>query len=175
MDFFDLELTADRLWGLQILHNLQICYRFFADDLEIFIPATEQAFQAIQGVLQQYEMAIGAKLNLHKSVVILLALQVIPHWLNSTGCIISLAGTVKKYLGAPFGWGLKAGQLHTVCMEKLAKRLSTWATKLLTFAGRMLLVTHILQAIPIYHAMLLKSTTQVQQQLTLLCREYLWG
>jgi hypothetical protein len=39
----------------------------------------------------------------------------------------------------------------------------------------MLLVTHVLQAIPIYHAMFLQSTTKVIQQLTLLCREFLWG
>jgi hypothetical protein len=60
-------------------------------------------------------------------------------------------------------------------MEKLAKRLSTWANKLLTFAGRMILVKHLLQAIPIYHAMFLSSTTKVVQQLTLLCQEFLWG
>jgi hypothetical protein len=60
MDLFDSEIAADRLWGLQILNNLQIYYRFFADDLGIFIPATERAFQAIQGVLHQYELATGA-------------------------------------------------------------------------------------------------------------------
>jgi hypothetical protein len=175
MDLFDAEIAAGRLWGLQISTNFHICYRFFADDLGIFIPASEQAFQAVQDALQQYELATGAKLNIHKSVIIPMTAQEIPTWLHSTGCIISLAGTVQKYLGAPFGWGLNAGQLHTYCMEKIAKRLSLWSTKLLTFAGRMLLVTHVLQAIPIYHAMFLQSTTKVTQQLTLLCREFLWG
>jgi hypothetical protein len=46
---------------------------------------------------------------------------------------------------------------------------------LLTFSGRMRLVTHILQANPIYPAMFLSSTTKVVQNLTLLCREFLWG
>jgi hypothetical protein len=107
--------------------------------------------------------------------VIPLAIHIILNWLTSTGCIISQAGSVQKYLGAPFGWGLNAGQIHTFCLEKLAKCLSTWSTKLLTFAGQMLLVTHVLQAIPIYHAMFLKSTTKVIQQLCLLCQEFLWG
>jgi hypothetical protein len=78
MDLFDTKIAAGRLWGLQILANFHICYRFFADDLGIFIPASEQAFQAIQGALQQYELATGAKLNLHKSVVVPMATQVIP-------------------------------------------------------------------------------------------------
>jgi hypothetical protein len=99
-----------------------------------------------------------------------MALLDIPSWLSTSGCIISSAGIVQKYLGAPFGWGLTSGQLHVFCLEKLAKQISSWATKLLTFAGRTLLVTHILQAIPIYHAMFLSSTTKVVQHLTLLCR-----
>jgi hypothetical protein len=103
-----------------------------------------------------------------------MALQEIPSWLSTSGCIISPPGVVQKYLGAPFGWGLTAGQLHVFCMEKLAKQLYTWATKLLTFSRRMLSVTHVLQAIKIYHAMFLSSSTKVVQQLTLLCQEFLW-
>jgi hypothetical protein len=41
MDTFDSELENERMWGLQISNTLRICYRFFADDLGIFIPATE--------------------------------------------------------------------------------------------------------------------------------------
>jgi hypothetical protein len=175
MDTFEAELENGTMWGLKISNTTQLSYRFFANDLGIFIPATEQAFQAVQSLLSQYELATGAKLNMHKSVVIPMALLDTPLWLSSSGCIISSPGVVQKYLGAPFGWGLTPGQLHVFCMEKLAKRISTWATKLLTFAGRTLLITHILQGIPIYHAVFLSSTTMVVQQLTLLCREVLWG
>jgi hypothetical protein len=161
--------------GLPITPSLQISYRFFADNLGIFIPATKRAFQAIQSILSKYELATGTKLNLNELVVVPMALQDIPHWLRTTGCIISSPGTVQKYLGAPFGWGLTAGQLHVFCMDKLAKRLSTWATKLLTFAGRVLLITHVLQAIPVYHAMFLSSSNTVVQQLKLICQEFLWG
>jgi hypothetical protein len=129
----------------------------------------------VKNILEKYEWATGAKLNLHKSVVIPMAPPDTPTWLSSAGCIISHPGVVQKYLGAPFGWGLTTGQLHVFCMEKLAKQLSTRANKLLTFAGRTILVKHILQAIPIYHKMFLSSTTKVDQQLTLLCQEFLWG
>jgi hypothetical protein len=137
MDTFKSKLASKCMWGLQISNTISICDRFFADDLGIFIPASEEAFQAVQAILQQYKLATGAKLNLHKLVVIPMALQEIPTWLSTSGCILSPLGAVQKYLGAPFGWALTAGQLHLFCMEKLSKRLSTWATKLLTFAGRM--------------------------------------
>lgn len=81
MDHLDQEITSGRLKGIQITEFLVICYRLFADDLGMFIPATEQDFMRVEQVLACYELASGTKLNLHKFIVIPLGLEEVPEWL----------------------------------------------------------------------------------------------
>jgi hypothetical protein len=55
MDTFKSKQASNRMWGLQMSNNITICYSVFADDLGIFIPASEEAFQAVQAILLQYK------------------------------------------------------------------------------------------------------------------------
>lgn len=113
MDFMESELKANRLSGLQVSHTFCILHRLFADDLGVFIPASETAFEAIKNVLHCYEKASGARLNLLKSVIIPFNLDYIPPWLQESGCIISLSGEIERYLGAPIGLNLHSDHSAT--------------------------------------------------------------
>lgn len=175
MDLMDAELKSGCLHGICINHLLTILYRLFADDLRIFIPATLQAFNELKTILSCYETASGARLNLQKSVVIPFALKEIPEWLRETGCIIIKSGEVQRYLGAPIGVDLRSDQLHQFCLEKIGKRLSSWSLRLLSFSGRLILIKHVLQAIPIYHMMFIKSSEKLAKKMVALSWDFLWG
>lgn len=67
--------------GVRISEELTICHLLFADGISIFIPTDKISFKKLQEALKIYELVSGAKLNLAKSVIVLLVLHTIPQWL----------------------------------------------------------------------------------------------
>lgn len=153
MDYLQYKLSRGEIDGVKISEELTICHRLFADDVGIFIPADEHSFVKLQEALSLYEKASGAKLNLAKLVIVPIALITIPQWLRDTGCSISQPGEVQKYLGAPFGQQLRPTNMYNFCLDRISKRISGWANRLLTFTGKVLLIQHVLQSIIVYHMM----------------------
>lgn len=141
----------------------------------MFIPTEETAFRQARNCLVVYEEASGARLNLNKFVIIPFGAPQIPEWLSQTSCLISESGTVHRYLGAPWGCKLSDGQLHNYCLDQISERLRTWSTKILTFTGRVLLIKHVLQAIPIYHMMFIKTPMATKKKLEQIFKDFLWG
>lgn len=60
--FMQAERSEGRMLGVKLVESISICERLFADDLEILIPALEQAFQELEQTISTYEQASGAKL-----------------------------------------------------------------------------------------------------------------
>jgi hypothetical protein len=98
-----------------------------------------------------------------------------PLWLIDTGCHIRIRGKVKKYLGAPWGMGLLDPSCRTSVKTELVTASKTWSAQLLSFPGQVLLVKHVLQAIPIYHMMFIKVPQKTASKLECIFRSFLWG
>ncbi|CAM6091071.1 unnamed protein product [Calypogeia fissa] len=75
MTFLNDRLQQGLLKGICISDHLTISYRLFADDLGVFIPATETTFIQLKDTLSLYENATGARLNFGKTSILPLALQ----------------------------------------------------------------------------------------------------
>jgi hypothetical protein len=136
----DNALDSDSNLGIQVTENLKIYHRLFADDVGVFIPANQNAFNELQSHINLYEKASGAKLNLKKSIIVPIAMQRIQDWLNEIGCIIAAEGEVIKYLGAPYGNKLTSQTTQKFCLDKLTKRITTYAPQFLTFTCRIQIV-----------------------------------
>jgi hypothetical protein len=161
--------------GIQVTNNLKICHRLFADDVGVFIPANQSAFNELQSHIQLYEKASGAKLNLEKSIIVPIALQQIPDWLTETRCIIAAEGEVIKYLGAPYGNKLTSQTTQKFCLEKLSKRITTYAPQFLTFTGRVQIVKQVLMSMPTYHLMYLNLPAATHNKINRICKDFIWG
>jgi hypothetical protein len=168
-------LSNNTLTGICISSQLTVSFRLFANDMGMFIPAMEEAFYQAKAHLQDYELASGQLLNLTKSVVIPFGLPSLPPWLTEIGCTISQPGQVQRYLGAPWGIGLSEAQLHNFCLDRISERLKSWSARMLSFTGRVILVKHVLQAIPIYHMMFVKTPQQTAKKMERFFSSFLWG
>jgi hypothetical protein len=73
--YLDAKILDKELPAIHINDQLSTCHMFFADDVGIFIPATQHAFNLLKSYLDLYEKASGAKLNLQKSIIIPLSMQ----------------------------------------------------------------------------------------------------
>lgn len=85
MDYIKHKLEEGELEGVKIEEGLTFCYRFFVDDVGIFILATENNFNKLKEILLLYKVVSGAKLNLWKSVIIPLVMSTTPQWIHDTG------------------------------------------------------------------------------------------
>lgn len=175
MAYLSSMIETGELNGIQIQDGLTICFRLFADDMGMFIPATEEAFNRARSCIAVYEAASGAKLNLAKSTIVPFQLPTIPQWLIETRCHICQIGEVTKYLGGPWGVGLADHQLHQFSLNRVSDRLKGWAASTLTFPGRIILLKHVLMAIPVYHMMVIHTPAATIKKLEGMAKEFLWG
>jgi hypothetical protein len=91
------------------------------------------------------------------------------------GCKITELGQVMKYLGYPFGRNLKRQQEINFILKKIRKRLRHWSYNLLSMPDKIIVLKHILQAMPVFHVMILKFTQKGYAQLETACRRFLSG
>lgn len=122
-----------------------------------------------------YELAFGSKLNLKKTTIIPFNLPNILAWLQNSDCFVSSSTALHKYLGTCWGANLALNQLHTFFQRKIDARLSSWSTRYLSFAGRVLLIKHVLQAIPIYCFLFNKTPLETLKKNSCFFKDFLWG
>lgn len=76
------------------------------------------------------------------------------------------------YLGAPIA--TTAGAFDFL-IEAISRRLSSWKSKVLTQAGRLVLIKSVLQSIPIYFMATFKIPQKVINKISSLARRFYWG
>lgn len=55
-----------------------------------------------------------------------------------------------KYLGYPIYYGRKKNVYFEECIRKISRRILFWPNKFLSLGGKMFLVRHVLQSMPLY-------------------------
>lgn len=78
-------------------------------------------------------------------------------------------------MGAPFGNQVKRIVMYNFCLDRIGKRISGWANKLLSFIGKVLLIQHVLQSITTYHMMYTLAFATTIQQINWLFKDLMWG
>ena len=81
----------------------------------------------------------------------------------------------EKYLGLPLLVGKNKRNSFNSIKEKLAKKLSGWKEKLLSKAGKEILIKAVAQAILTYTMSCFKILDSLCDELTNLIRNFWWG
>ncbi|MCH95088.1 hypothetical protein A2U01_0016061, partial [Trifolium medium] len=138
--------------GIAIANNApKISHLFFADDSLIFCKANKEEATHLMAVLEEYQRVSGQKINLDKSEMtfcpniqqgIKAEFQaVIP---------IQVTDNITKYLGMPTQIGRSKQGVFKFIMDRVWSKLKGWKEKNLSFAGRGVLISSVIQAIPTY-------------------------
>ncbi|CAL2232092.1 unnamed protein product [Prunus armeniaca] len=153
--FSSLILQAERCG---FLHGVKLCrgapsvsHLFFADDSFLFLRANRQDCQHLSNIFHKYEMVSGQKINLEKSSV---------SFSNNMHCtdqdnLAAILGVRRVdqhdvYLGLPTHVGRSRRQCFNSLKERIWKKVQGWKAKLLSFAGKEILLKVVAQAVPIY-------------------------
>ncbi|CAL8164298.1 unnamed protein product [Prunus armeniaca] len=128
-----------------------INHLMFVNDCYLFARANVGDCGTIKEALPWYEKVSGQKVNLQKSAICLSKNVKRQDQLDLAASLgVSCAYHYDKYLGLPMVVDRNKGSLFAHLKERLGKKLYSWKGKLLSSAGKEILIKTVAQALPLY-------------------------
>lgn len=129
----------------------QITHLAYTNDLVIFTSGNEYSIKQVFEQIKKYEKSSRWKLNRDKSSF-LTDPKVSPSKINKMREATDFMNHnfPFTYLGCPIYVEKKKLVYFDILVTKIVKRLSGWQGRLLSYGGRMILIKHVMQAIPTY-------------------------
>ncbi|KAL0434673.1 UNVERIFIED_CONTAM: hypothetical protein Sradi_0175200 [Sesamum radiatum] len=149
------QMAAERrndIQGIAISRTApRISHLLFADDTIIFGKANEAIVHELKSILDIYGQASGQRINLDKSSIVI-SPNVEDHQRHQIADIlgVQLIARHDKYLGLPAVVGKSRRELFQSLRDRMWSRIEGWESRLLSQAGKGVLIKSVLQSIPIY-------------------------
>ncbi|XP_062014504.1 uncharacterized protein LOC133731044 [Rosa rugosa] len=138
--------------GIEICNDVPVVnHLLFADDSMLYANATLEDCYQIHEVLEIYGRASGQLVNFNKSSIVFsknVSVFVQEEVASLLG--MEVVESHEKYLGLPTYVGRKKTATFQYIKENLAKKLMNWQGKLLSGAGKDILIRVVAQALPTY-------------------------
>jgi hypothetical protein len=149
---------------------------FFADDLLLFADASVKSCRTILTVLEDFCSHSGQKVNLSKSKV-LFSPNVAPDVAARLSGILGVSSTqdIGKYLSFPLRSNGRNSRDFNFIVEKVQAKLTSWKSKLLSPAGRVVLIQSVTSSLPAYYMQNTALPSSICNELDRLNRNFLWG
>ncbi|WMV30189.1 hypothetical protein MTR67_023574 [Solanum verrucosum] len=148
----------------------------FEDNVIIFTSATRSSLQLIMKTLSTYEVVSDQSINKEKS-----------HFMVPTNTPMEIIDMVKditgfyqkdspiSYLGCPLYTGGQRIIYYSELLAKLVKRINDWQTRILSFGGRITLIKHVLQSIPIHTMTSISPPKTTLNYIKRVTANFFWG
>ncbi|KAL3700193.1 hypothetical protein R1sor_018215 [Riccia sorocarpa] len=164
-----------KLQGLKLQEGCTMLASMFADDTGVILRDSQENFDNLQQAIKVYEDISGSKLNIQKSLIIPWGRREAPVWMRNCQCKIARRGEVIRYLGYPVGWAITEEDQGDFIIAKIQSKLGSWSYRMLGFAGRLVVIKHILKAIPVHVLTVIPLGRNTLNRLEASCRAFLWG
>uniref|UniRef100_A0A2N9FDK7 Reverse transcriptase domain-containing protein n=1 Tax=Fagus sylvatica TaxID=28930 RepID=A0A2N9FDK7_FAGSY len=165
------------------IHGVSLCLRgpkitnlFFAYDSLLFCRASILECQKIQEILATYEKASGQQLNRAKTTLFFSrnTPQATQEEIKDILGVPSIQ-QYEKYLGLPSLVGKEKITCFSQIKERIWSKVKGWKEKLLSQAGREVLIKAVVQAIPTYTMNCFKLPVTLCIEIEGIIRRFWWG
>lgn len=138
------------------IHGLRVCrgappisHLLFADDTLVFCKARRSEIQAVEAILDDYRRALGQLINFQKSSIFF-SKNTGAEMRRSLGAILNIPvrADLGKYLGLPAEVGKSKMTMFSYIRDRVLQKLARWKEKILTQAGKEVLLKSIAFALP---------------------------
>ncbi|XP_015970212.1 uncharacterized protein LOC107493670 [Arachis duranensis] len=155
--------------------RVELSHLQFADDIILFCPPEDETMKNYKRLLRWFELISGLNINFEKSSLIPINCE--EQWVRSMcrmwGC--KEANLPVKYLGVPLEANPRLVKTWKPIIDKVEEKLSLWKAKVLSKAGKLVLLKSVLNSLPVYYLNLYKMPKAVAQKLISLQRRFLWS
>ncbi|XP_062113363.1 uncharacterized protein LOC133824490 [Humulus lupulus] len=147
----------------------------FIDDLLLFCKGSLSAVRSVKEVLDEFASATGLSINFGKSHIFFGGVTSydrtrIAHEINLTEGTFPL-----KYLGVPMRPTKWRHEDCEVIIQKFRLKIQNWASRHLSFAGRIQLINFVLLGLQNYWMTIFVLPQSIVKEIEKLCRGFLWG
>ena len=153
-----------------------ITHLLFADDSLLFCQAKQEEVKVIMDTLQLYAKASGQCINMEKSLIYFSSNTRTEQreWIkNNLG--VKEVDRFESYLGLPTLIGRSKYQTFSFLKDRVWKKLQGWKGKLLSIAGKEVLIKAVAQSIPTYTMGVFQLPVKLCNELNAMCARFWWG
>jgi len=174
--YFKKELREKKIKGLRLWgNNLPITHQQFVDDIMLFCEVSIKEVRNVKRILDPFMEASGMEINKEKSCTFIFntpdSIKV-----HLTGNIGFRQGELPtKYLGNQLDTNPTRMRNWQNTIEKIKNKLASWSFRSLNIASRVVLLKHVLQAIPIYPLCIMAAPKGVCTKMKEIFGKFIWG
>ncbi|XP_019251178.1 PREDICTED: uncharacterized protein LOC109230104 [Nicotiana attenuata] len=154
----------------------EINHLAYADDTIIFCSSDATSLRLVMEILHLYEAASGQLINKSKSAVYmhhLTDLEVVKKVEGVTG--IGRQDFPFTYLGSPIFYARRKLEYYYPTVTKILDKLQAWKGKLLSIGGRAVLVSSVLQSMPVNLLSAVNPPNYVINRLHKIFAQFFWS
>ena len=165
------------LHGVKVARSApEVTHLFFADDSFLFFRANQAEASAVKQILTNYGDASGQLVNFTKFSISFSA-NVHDSIASQICGILDVTATNDHgtYLGLPSHIGRKKKAVFTYIRDKVSQRLHSWHSKMLSRAGKEILLKTVAQAMPNYAMNVFLLPLDLCKELEVMMNSFWWG
>ena len=154
----------------------KISHLFFVNDNLLFCHAKVEEVKSIQDILKVYEQASGQQINAGKTTLFF-GKSMREETKNSIKLLLGVPKIkqYEKYLGLPAVLGKNRRASLNYIKDRVWGKLQGWKEKLLSQAGKKVLLKAVVQAIPTFAMGCFKLPIGLCRDIEMLIRKFWWG
>ena len=159
-----------RAWGPALTHL------FFADDIVMFAEASLAQVRIIQRIMDQFCVDSRHKVSIPKTQICFSPnVLVESRWAISKEFGFVEVSDLGRYLGVPLLHSRVTRATYAAILDSMRTRLSGWAARSLSLAGRITLAKSVLLAIPVHLMQSAWLPKGLCDDMERLIRRFVWG
>jgi len=169
--------TDGKIVGIKVCRTApSVNHLFFADDSLILMRARNEEASELKRILEVYERVWGQMINKDKSSILFSpnTERTIRVQLKAT-LSISQEKWGERYLGLPVSIGKSKKKTFAYIKQRIWCRVQGWQEKMLSKAGKEILVKAVAQAIPTYAMSCFDITKTLCDQISAMVCRYWWS
>ncbi|KAL0432092.1 UNVERIFIED_CONTAM: hypothetical protein Sradi_0835200 [Sesamum radiatum] len=170
------EEVEGRIHGVAVSRGAPpISHLLFADDTLIFCEASTEGLRCINDILITYERGSGLKINLQKSAMVVSRNVEVNKRVELADILgVEVVEKHDKYLGLPTVAEKSKRELFEGIKDRFWRKLHSWSAKLLSQAGRAVLIKTVLQTIPNYAMSFFRFPNSTLKELEGILADFFW-